>query len=95
MRPRATAWAFCALALATCAAAETGRPVAFAKNEIETGHTMLGKIVTVDPRWVLDVGAVWRTDCRGYGLIGGWNASELTSRYDATRRRALSSASLR
>ena len=29
MRPRATAWAFCALALATCAAAETGGPVAW------------------------------------------------------------------
>lgn len=87
MRPCATAWAFCALSLAACAAAETGRPVAFAKNEIETGHTMLGKIITVDPRWVLDVGLVGRTERWGYGLVGVWNATELTGRYDDTRRR--------
>lgn len=82
------AFAAAALAAASARGEATGRPVAFAKNEIETGHTMLGKVITVDPRWVLDVGATWRTERFGYFLVGVWNATELTDRYDATRRRA-------
>lgn len=88
MRVKATALLLLTLAASSVCGAAGGPVSVFAKNEIETGHTMLGKIITVDPRWVLDVGLVGRTERWGYGLVGVWNATELTGRYDDTRRRA-------
>ena len=57
------------------------------KNEIETGHTMLGKIVTAYPRWVLDAAVGCRTPEYGALFVGVWTASELTDVYDDVRRR--------
>lgn len=57
------------------------------RNEIETGHTMLGKIVTAHPRWVLDATAGCRTADFGSAFVGVWTASELVDVYDDSRRR--------
>ena len=57
------------------------------KNEVETGHTMLGKIVTAYPRWVLDAAVGCRTPEYGALFVGVWTASELTDVYDDVRRR--------
>ena len=57
------------------------------KNEIESGHTMLGKIVTAYPRWVFDASAGVREPDVGSFFVGVWTASELSDAYDGTRRR--------
>ena len=57
------------------------------RTEVETGHTMLGRIVTDRPRWVLDSSIGWRTEDYGRAAFSVWTASELSPRYDDERRR--------
>lgn len=56
------------------------------KNEIESGHTMLGRIVTMRPRWVLDACGSWQTATVGRWMVGVWNASDWTHDYDPSRK---------
>ena len=59
----------------------------YVRTEVETGHTMLGRIVTDRPRWVLDSSIGWRTEDYGRAAFSVWTASELSPRYDDERRR--------
>jgi hypothetical protein len=59
----------------------------YVRTETETGHTMLGRIVTDRPRWVVDASAGWRTKDFGRIALSVWTASELSPRYDDERRR--------
>jgi hypothetical protein len=57
------------------------------RTEVETGHTMLGRIVTDRPRWVVDSTIGWLTEDFGRATFSVWTASELSPRYDDERRR--------
>ena len=57
------------------------------RTEVETGHTMLGRIVTDRPRWVVDSTIGWHTEDFGRAMFSVWTASELSPRYDDERRR--------
>ena len=57
------------------------------RTEVETGHTMLGRIVTDRPRWVVDSTIGWHTEDFGRATFNVWTASELSPRYDDERRR--------
>ena len=57
------------------------------RTEVETGHTMLGRIVTDRPRWVVDSTIGWHTEDFGRATFSVWTASELSPRYDDERRR--------
>ena len=59
----------------------------YLRTEVETGHTMLGKVITDRPRWVVDASAGWRTEDFGRVVFSVWTASELSPRYDDERRR--------
>lgn len=59
----------------------------YVRTETETGHTMLGRIVTDRPRWVVDASVGWRTEDFGRIALSVWTASELSPRYDDERRR--------
>lgn len=61
------------------------RPTARVRNEFETGHVMLGRIVTTRPRWVLDAGAGFRHDEWGRFEVSCWNASDFTHEDDDMR----------
>lgn len=55
------------------------------KNELESGHTMLGSIVTRRPRWIFDVVAGARHNELGELYLGIWGASELSHKYNSQR----------
>ena len=46
----------------------------YVRTEVETGHTMLGRIVTDRPRWVLDSSIGWRTEDYGRAAFSVWTA---------------------
>jgi len=76
----------CAFALLGSAIGDTGE-FGSVKTEVETGHTMLGRVVTDRPRWVVDTSVGWCTEDFGRVAFSVWTASELSPRYDDERRR--------
>ena len=55
------------------------------KNKLESGHTMLGSIVTRRPRWIFDVVAGIHNNELRELYLGVWGASELSHKYNSQR----------
>ena len=85
--PKSPLVVFFALFVSCTDAGIDGAPIGSFRTEVETGHTMLGKIVTDRPRWVVDTSVGWRTEDFGRVTFGVWTASELSPRYDDERKR--------